>query len=87
MTKEMKIEERMKEDNQIREKIDEKGNKWWKLQFGGGAHFRNWLEECKEMYGEEDAEIEEVKSNGFKCFQEGSEKIYRICARIRKVEA
>jgi len=31
MTKEMKIEERMKEDNQIREKIDEKGNKWWKL--------------------------------------------------------
>ena len=54
----MTIEERMKEENQVREKIDEKGNKWLKLYFGGGAHFRNWLEQCKEIYGEEDVEVE-----------------------------
>lgn len=86
MTEEMTIEERMKEEEQVREKIDEKGNKWRKLYFGGGAHFRNWLEQCKEIYGEEDVEIEEIKSNGFKCFEEGGEKIYRIWARIREEE-
>ena len=58
MANEMTIEERMKEENQVREKIDEKGNKWRKLYFGGGAHFRNWLEQCKEIYGEEDVEVE-----------------------------
>jgi hypothetical protein len=31
MTKEMTIEERMKEENQVREKIDEKGNNWREL--------------------------------------------------------
>ena len=54
MTKEMTIEEIMKEENQVREKTDEKGNRWRKLYFGGGAHFRNWLEQCNEIYGEED---------------------------------
>ena len=84
MTKEMTIEERMKEENAVREKDDEKGNKWRKLHFGG-AHFRNWLEQCNEIYGEEDVEVEEVNSTGFKCFEEGGEKIYRI--RIREEEA
>jgi hypothetical protein len=58
VTKEMTIEERIKQEEQVREKIDEKGNKWLKLYFGGGAHFRNWLEQCKEIYGEEDVEVE-----------------------------
>ena len=34
--------------------------------------------------GRRTIEIEEVKSTGFKCFDEGGEKIYRIWARIRK---
>ena len=51
---------------------------------GGGAHFRNWLEQCNEIYGEEAVEVEEVNSTGFKCFDEGGEKIYRIWARIRE---
>jgi hypothetical protein len=76
----------MKEENQVREKIDEKGHKWRKLYFGGGAHFRNWLEQCKEIYREEDVEIKEVNSTGFKCFEEGDERIYRIWARIREEE-
>jgi hypothetical protein len=84
VAKEMTIEERVNEENQAREKTDEKGNKWRKLYFGGGAHFRNWLDQCKEIYGDEDIEIEAVESNGFKCFEEGGEKIYRIWARIRE---
>jgi len=36
VTKEMTIEERIKQEEQVREKIDEKGNKWLKLYFGGG---------------------------------------------------
>ena len=82
----MTIEERIKQEEQVREKIDEKGNKWQKLYFGWGAHFKNWLDQYKEIYGEENIEIEEVKSNGFKCFEEGGEKIYRIWARIREEE-
>jgi len=84
VTEEMSIEEKMWEENQVGEKVDEKGNKWRKLYFGGGAHFRNWLEQCKEIYGAEDVEIEEVTSHGFKCFEEGGEKIYRIWARTRE---
>jgi hypothetical protein len=80
----MTIGERMKEESQLRERIDEKGNKSRKPYFGGGAHFRNWLEQCKEIYGAEDVEIEEVTSHGFKCFEEGGEKIYRIWARTRE---
>jgi hypothetical protein len=30
----MTIEERIKQEEQVREKIDEKGNKWQKLYFG-----------------------------------------------------
>jgi hypothetical protein len=57
------------------ERVDEKGNRWRKVYFGGGAHFRNWLEQCREL-GE--VEVEEVDSKGFKCFEEGGQKLYRI---------
>lgn len=67
--------ERIAQEELIRERIDEKGNKWRKVYFGGGAHFRNWLEQCREL-GE--VEVEEVDSTGFKCFEEGGEKLYRI---------
>jgi hypothetical protein len=87
VSKEIKIEEKIREEDQVREKIDKKGNQWRKLYFGGGAHFRNWLEQCEEIYGEENIEIEEVNSTGFKCFEEGGEKLFRIWARIREEEA
>jgi len=87
VTEEMSIEERMWEENPVREKIDEKGNKWRKHYFGGGRHFRNWLEQCKEIYGEENVEVEGVNSTGFKCFEEGRERIYRIWARVREEPA
>jgi hypothetical protein len=59
----------------VREKVDGEGNRWRKVYFGGGAHFRNWLEQCREL-GE--VEVEEVDSRGFKCFEESGEKLFRI---------
>lgn len=72
---EEKEQERLAQEELVREKIDEKGNKWRKVYFGGGEHFRNWLGQCREL-GE--VEVEEVDSTGFKCFEEGGEKLYRI---------
>ena len=67
--------ERLAREELVRERVDEKGNRWRKVYFGGGVHFRNWLEQCREL-GE--VEVEEVDSKGFKCFEEGGEKLYRI---------
>ena len=71
--------ERIAQENLVTEKIDEKGNKWRKVYFGGGAHFRNWLQQCKEL-GE--AEVEEVDPAGFKCYEEGGEKLFRIWVKV-----
>ena len=73
------IQERMAEEELIKERIDEAGNKWEKVYFGGGEHFRNWLEQCKEL-GE--AMVEEVDSTGYKCYEEGGEKLYRIWMKM-----
>ncbi|MCK4368942.1 MAG: hypothetical protein KAV68_04670 [Dehalococcoidales bacterium] len=67
--------ERLAQEELVRKRIDEKGNKWRKVYFGGGAHFRNWLKQCREL-GE--VEVEEIDSTGFKCFEEAGEKLYRI---------
>ena len=67
--------EKLAREDLVREKVDGEGNRWRKVYFGGGAHFRNWLEQCREL-GE--VEVEEMDSKGFKCFEEGGEKLYRI---------
>jgi hypothetical protein len=68
-------QQRLAQEEKVKEKVDASGNRWRKVYFGGGAHFRNWLEQCREL-GE--VEVEEVDSKGFKCFEESGEKIYRI---------
>jgi hypothetical protein len=70
---------RIAREEQVKERIDEKGNRWQKVYFGGGEHFRNWLEQCREL-GE--VEVEEVDSEGFKCFEEGGERLYRIWMKV-----
>jgi len=70
--------ERIAEEELVRERVDENGNKWMKVYFGGGVHFRNWLDQVIELRGEENVEVEEVASTGLKCFEEGGEKMYRI---------
>jgi hypothetical protein len=75
MSEEAKEQERLAQEELVRERVDAQGNKWRKVYFGGGAHFQNWLEQCREL-GE--VEVEEVDSRGFKCFEESGEKMYRI---------
>lgn len=71
--------ERMAREDEISERIDEQGNRWRKVYFGGGAHFQNWLKQCREL-GE--VLVEEVSPTGFGCFEETGEKLYRIWMKV-----
>ena len=75
-------QERLAKEALVREKVDDKGNRWVKVYFGGGEHFRNWLSQCREL-GE--VEVEEVEPKGLKCFEGGGEKLYRIWMKEQKV--
>ena len=77
------VRERMAEEELVKEKIDEDGNRWIKAYFGGGAHFKNWLEQCKEL-GE--VMVEATDSTGFKCYEEGGEKLYRIWVKTDSIK-
>jgi hypothetical protein len=80
------IRQRMAEEEKIQEKVDENGNKWTKVYFGGGAHFRNWLSQFIELYGEENVKVEEADSRGFQCYEESGEKMYRIWVKDTNME-
>jgi len=49
-----------------------------------GAHFVNWLEQYREVYGEKYVKIEEIDSKGFSCFELGKEKMFRIWVKENK---
>lgn len=72
---------RIAEEEKVRERVDEYGNTWTKVYFGGGSHFRNWLDQFVELTGKENVEVEEVDSRGFQCYEESGEKMYRIWVR------
>ena len=72
------IRRRIAEEETLREKVDENGNRWIKVYFGGGAHFRNWLDQFMELKGEENVKVEETDSRGFQCYEESGEKMCRI---------
>lgn len=78
MSEEDKVRERIAEEEQIYEKTDNDGNVWIKVYFGGGSHLRNWLDQVIELCGEDNVEVEEIDSTGFKCYEEGGEKMHRI---------
>jgi hypothetical protein len=73
------IEERMADEALVKERTDEEGNKWTKVYFGGGEHFKNWLDQCKEL-GE--VMVEEVDSTGYTCFDMAGEKLFRIWMKV-----
>ncbi len=73
------IEQSMAEEDLVDERIDEQGNRWRKVYFGGGEHCRNWVEQFKEL-GE--VHIEEVDPRGYKCFEESGEPLYRVWLKI-----
>ncbi len=81
MTEEKREGGRLAEEELVRERTDEKGNMWRKVYFGGGSHFKNWLDQTIELCGKENVEVEEADPRGLKCFEEGGEKVYRIWVR------
>ena len=75
------------EEDKVREKVDKRGNKWKKVYFGGGPHFRNWLDQTIELRGKKNVEVEEVDIPGLSCSAEAGEKMYRIWVRESKSAA
>jgi len=80
------LQQRIAEEETIREKVDENGTRWMKVYFGGGAHFRNWLSQFVELKGEENVKVEEADSTGFQCYEEVGEKMYRIWVKDTDLE-
>ena len=81
MDKEITAEERLRLEEMVNERTDDNGVRWHKVYFGGGTHFEGWLEQCKELYGDDNIEVEEIEATGFICFEESGEKLYRIWAK------
>ncbi len=79
-------EEWMARERAVTERTDERGRKWRKAYFGGGAHFRGWLQQFLEIYGPENVKVEEVESTGLACYERAGEKMYRIWTRVRAEE-
>ncbi len=71
-------------EESIREKTDSYGNTWSKVYFGSGAHFKNWLSQVLEIFGEENVEVEPVDFTGLKCFEESEDKAYRIWVKKQR---
>lgn len=86
MTEDACTPEWMAHEESIRERTDEQGNRWRKAYFGGGVHFEHWLEQFREIYGEDSLEIEEIEPSGLACYERGGEKMYRIWVRERRNE-
>jgi len=80
------IRQRMAEEEKIREKVGKDGNKWTKVYFGGGAHFKNWLGQFIELNGDENVKVKETDSRGFQCYEESGEKMYRIWVKDTNME-
>lgn len=74
----------MKQEENVKERLDKNGQIWTKKYFGGGTHFLNWLEQYREIYGEDNVEIEEIDPKGYSCFIKGNEKMYRIWVKESK---
>jgi len=77
------IQERMADEVRVKEKIDDQGNRWTKVYFGGGEHFKGWLAQCEEL-GE--VLVEEVDPTGYRCFDEAGEKLYRIWVKMDSIK-
>jgi hypothetical protein len=69
------------------EKTDSSGIRWRKVYTGGGAHFRHWLDQFKEIYAEENLSVEEEDPAGFACFEQSGEKMYSIWLKLREKES
>jgi hypothetical protein len=80
------LQDRMAQEEGVRERVDEHGDRWIKVYFGGGDHFKNWLNQFVEVRGEENVKVEEADLAGFRCFEESGEKMYRIWVRDTRAD-
>lgn len=71
-------EQALVQEELVRERVDRQGVVWRKVYFGGGPHFRNWLDQTIELCGRENVEVEEADPKGLQCYEQGREKVYRI---------
>ncbi len=74
-------EQALAQEELVRERVDRQGAVWRKVYFGGGPHFRNWLDQTIELCGKENVEVEEADPKGLQCYEQGNEKVYRIWVR------
>ena len=73
----------MAEEEKVQQRTDPAGRTWRKAYFGGGEHYRSWLAQYLEVYGQENVMVEEAESGGLQCYEESGEKMYRVWVRDR----
>lgn len=61
-------EEWLRKEETVDDCVDTGGNHWYKIYVGNGAHFRNWLDQCIEIYGMEKVWVEEIAADGIPCY-------------------
>ena len=71
------------DENDVHERFDAEGNRWYKAYVGGGEHFKNWLEQAREL-GE--VEVEEIPPGQYRCYTESDEAMYRIWVKEKKID-
>ena len=76
----------LQKEESIKEKKDARGNIWSKVYFGSGAHFKNWLSQVRALFEAEDIEGEEIQDTGLTCYEESTEKAYRIWVKKRETD-
>ena len=76
--------EALRLEEAVQERTDASGQTWRKVYFGGGRHLENWLSQCREIYSDDDIELEEVTAPAFACFAESGEKMCRIWVKNKK---
>ncbi len=72
----------MEQEEKVRQKIID-GIHWKKMYSGSGEHYKRWLEQYYEVYGQENVMVEEAEVMGLACYQESGGKIYRIWVKDR----
>jgi hypothetical protein len=68
-------------ENDVYERFDAEGNRWYKAYVGGGEHFKNWLEQAREL-GE--VQVEEIPPGQYQCYRESGEAMFRIWVKEKK---
>ncbi|MHA1734372.1 MAG: hypothetical protein ACTSU5_20725 [Promethearchaeota archaeon] len=77
-------EQALRDEEAVQERVNGDGVKWRKVYFGTGAHFENWLAQCREIYGEENIEVEETKVEGLACFGAEGTQMKRIWVKAER---